>query len=233
MHAVPNNLKKKGYICEISVVDRCLLFPCLNSGTCTSIGCQRKCQCMGGYMGENCENNVCDSSPCTNGGTCELSTKEPYYTCVCQPEYRGTQCKNIRLFHDTTNNCKYHVNLYDKKSFVETNLTCSSLGGAIAMMKTTEIQDLVESQIIKQYGATGEALEFWIGGFKVSNSWIWVDGTDVPTTGKDSKWPTNHHTSTGSMILSPHGSDRENMMWFAKPNYRKRGYIGEISEYQV
>nr|XP_039260533.1 uncharacterized protein LOC120336824 [Styela clava] len=96
------------------------------------------------------------------------------------------------------------------------------------MVKTSEIQDLVESQVINQYGARGGDLGFRIGGYKANKRWIWIDGTDVPT-GKDSKWSTNYQTSSGSMILSSYRSGRSNMTWFTKPNYERRCYICEIS----
>nr|XP_039259977.1 fibropellin-1-like [Styela clava] len=177
-------------------------------------------------------NNTCDSSPCKNGGTCELSTKGPYYTCVCQPEYQGTQCEKIRFINSTTNNCKYHVNHRVKKTFTGTKSICSSLGGAIAMMKTARIQDLVESQAIKQYAATREFFEFWIGGHKIDNRWIWVDGTDVPMTGEDSKWAKgSHHTSRHNrgMILSSYAHSWTAMAWFAKVKNMQKGYVCEIS----
>nr|XP_039259527.1 fibropellin-1-like [Styela clava] len=176
--------------------------------------------------------DACDSSPCKHGGTCELSTKEPYYTCVCHQEYQGTQCEERKFINSITNNCKYHVNHRDKKTFAETNSTCSSLGGAIAMMKTARIQDLVESQVIKQYGGSGYPIGFWIGGYKDNNRWIWVDDTDVPMTGGFQKWSVeSDHTSITkrSMILSSFYRSRTNMGWFARKNSGKNGYICEIS----
>ncbi|XP_077965951.1 fibropellin-3-like isoform X1 [Styela clava] len=173
-------------------------------------------------------NNTCDSSPCQNWGTCQNTNEEPYYTCACRQEYQGTQCEERRFINSTANNCKYHVNHGEAKSFNQSESICSSLGGTIAMMKTSEIQDLVESQVINQYGARGVVLEFRIGGYKSNKRWIWIDGTDVPT-GKDSKWSTNYQTASGSMILSSHRRGRSNMAWFTKPNYERRGYICEIS----
>nr|XP_039259540.1 protein serrate-like [Styela clava] len=116
----------------------------------------------------------CDSMPCMNGGSCVYSVTVPYYNCTCQPAYIGNNCGERRFINNTANNCQYHVNRYDIKSFAEANLTCSSLGGALAMMKTTEIQDWVESQIITQYEATGPTILFWIGGYIVNDSWIWL-----------------------------------------------------------
>ncbi|XP_077965975.1 uncharacterized protein LOC120336006 isoform X2 [Styela clava] len=174
----------------------------------------------------------CDSSPCTSRGNCTYSLESPYYKCTCQSAYTGTSCEKRRFIINTAKNCKYHINLYDKKSFADANSTCKELGGAVAMMKTTEIQALAESQIITQYGATGPTILFWIGGYKVNTSWIWVDGTVVPTTGEDSKWSSwfDNTTKQGEMVLSSHPDrSRNSMRWFATENNAQQGYICEIA----
>nr|XP_039259555.1 uncharacterized protein LOC120336013 [Styela clava] len=173
----------------------------------------------------------CDSSPCTRNETCTYSITTPHYKCTCLPAYTGSSCEERRFITNTGKNCKYHVNLHDKKTFTSANSTCSALGGEVAMMKTTEIQDLVESQIISQYGANGTTLQFWIGGYKINNSWLWIDGTSVPTTGQNSKWPRwvkDPSDKTGNMILSSYrDGHRNNMRWYT--NKDQNGYICEIS----
>nr|XP_039260329.1 uncharacterized protein LOC120336665 [Styela clava] len=49
--------RNQGYICEVPTVDMCSPSPCLNWGTCSSIGCQRSCKCLDGFTGNFCETN--------------------------------------------------------------------------------------------------------------------------------------------------------------------------------
>ncbi|XP_063987386.1 protocadherin-like wing polarity protein stan [Diachasmimorpha longicaudata] len=62
------------------------------------------CECPRGFTGSkeaylcDMEVNLCYSNPCTNGGTCQR--KESGYTCVCGPNYTGTNCE-VSLSSDT------------------------------------------------------------------------------------------------------------------------------------
>ncbi|XP_077966129.1 uncharacterized protein LOC120335603 [Styela clava] len=176
------------------------------------------------------ETDECDLLPCKTREKCTYSLTAPYYNCTCRAAYIGTSCEERRFIINTAENCKYHINLHDEKSFADANSTCKELGGAVAMMKTTEIQNLVESQIIAQYGANGTTLEFWIGGYKVNNSWIWDDGTAVSIIEKNSKWQGTLDGKTGNMFLSSYlNKQRNRMHWFATGKNTKIGYICEVA----
>ncbi|XP_070555542.1 delta-like protein A [Ptychodera flava] len=54
------------------------------------------CECNDGWTGQNCSQKVtvCNSMPCMNGGTCEVSISENItYYCVCPEEYTGKHCQ--------------------------------------------------------------------------------------------------------------------------------------------
>ncbi|XP_077975295.1 uncharacterized protein LOC120335997 [Styela clava] len=167
--------------------------------------------------------DVCDISPCKNGATCQYSTAEPYYNCTCQTEYNGTICEDLKYKFD--GNCKYHVNFYKKKTFGESNTTCNSLGGTVAMMKTDAIQDFVESQIIDQYGEGGGTISFWIGAYKPNTDWLWFDGTPI-TNGK---WAwTAVSRGNGYLLMSSYTTTRDNMRWINNDGSRDQGYVCEV-----
>nr|XP_039259553.1 receptor-type tyrosine-protein phosphatase delta-like [Styela clava] len=169
--------------------------------------------------------DACDLSPCQNGATCQYSTVEPYYNCTCRPEYNENTCEELK--YTLNGNCKYHVNLFKRKTFSESNATCHSLGGTIAMMKTDAIQDFVESQIINQYGEGG-TIEFWIGAYKPNTNWLWVDGTPI-TNGKG-KWAwTVTKQGNGSLFMSSYMTTRDKMKWFNDDGSSNRGYVCEVS----
>nr|XP_039259559.1 uncharacterized protein LOC120336018 [Styela clava] len=49
------NDDKRGFICELPVIDPCHSTPCKNGGSCRStIGCQMECSCDNGYSGTYC-----------------------------------------------------------------------------------------------------------------------------------------------------------------------------------
>ncbi|XP_077966098.1 uncharacterized protein LOC144419858 isoform X2 [Styela clava] len=176
----------------------------------------------------------CDSKPCMDRENCKFTLKAPYYKCSCQPAYTGSNCEGRRFINNTANTCKYHVNLHDEKAFADSNSTCRELGGEVAMMKTTIIQDLVGSQIISQYGTNGTTIEFWIGGYKVNDSWIWVDGTAVSISEENSKLPGALDGKTRIMFLSSYlNGERNSMRWFATDKNVKIGYICEIAVIDV
>ena len=56
------------------------------------------CQCISGYEGTLCNNNIddCNPYPCQNNGTCiDLINS---YICACMDGYNGTNCeKNFDL----------------------------------------------------------------------------------------------------------------------------------------
>jgi len=80
---------------------------CLNSQTLVSNGLGGsvwyKCRCINGFTGQNCSISPCASAPCSNGGSCSLTTTKPYYyTCSCVNGYSGRTCSSPPC---TTNPC--------------------------------------------------------------------------------------------------------------------------------
>ena len=90
------------------------------------------------------------------------------------------------------------------------------------MMKSQEIQDFVEEQMIKQYGVHGHK-EFWFGGHKERGVWYWEDGTIISP---DLKWANGNGQRA---ILSSWRSKLLNeTLWFSRAVKKHvTGYICE------
>ncbi|XP_071521297.1 uncharacterized protein [Panulirus ornatus] len=78
-------------------MNACTANPCLNSGLCVDIqeghdGDTFQCLCLYGYKGRYCEEqtNLCESVPCSNGGTC--TGNHSSYSCLCPIGWAGPQC---------------------------------------------------------------------------------------------------------------------------------------------
>nr|XP_054773221.1 IgGFc-binding protein-like [Lytechinus pictus] len=72
----------------------CAEDPCMNGGTCVGLSTAvYKCNCIAGYVGENCEVDVneCFSDPCLNGGTC--NDLVDMYQCECVIGFAGVNCE--------------------------------------------------------------------------------------------------------------------------------------------
>lgn len=83
---------------------------CLNGGRCNvefpgnsfisrTTNPRFRCDCRIGFSASLCEiplPNVCDRTPCQNGGTCNLLSLTNY-TCNCREGYRGVVCDQVRL----------------------------------------------------------------------------------------------------------------------------------------
>ena len=63
--------------------------PCQNNGTCVDGINSYKCNCLNGFKGGNCEENIneCQSAPCLNGAQCIDGIAN--YTCNCSVGYTG------------------------------------------------------------------------------------------------------------------------------------------------
>ena len=59
--------------------------PCEHGGSCVNTPGSFKCDCMPGFEGERCDQDIkeCASNPCRNDATC--LDHRGYYECVCMP----------------------------------------------------------------------------------------------------------------------------------------------------
>jgi cysteine-rich repeat protein len=91
----------------ISDINECLANPCQNGGTCTNTPGSYTCDCLPGFDGVNCENNIdeCSPNPCQNGGTCTDGIDS--FTCTCPPGFTGTLCETPTVLPPTANDDFY------------------------------------------------------------------------------------------------------------------------------
>lgn len=78
---------------RVSEVSPCDSSPCPNNMTCVRDGANYTCQCMAGFTGLNCENDIneCAGDPCENDGTCNDIINGYYCTCV--NGFTGLSCE--------------------------------------------------------------------------------------------------------------------------------------------
>ena len=71
----------------------CANGPANSEPTCGAGQCGFSCDA--GYSGANCDQTVCSTTPgiCANGGTCQFSSTDPFYSCSCPPGSSGTNCE--------------------------------------------------------------------------------------------------------------------------------------------
>nr|XP_034311989.1 fibropellin-1-like isoform X4 [Crassostrea gigas] len=79
---------------NITDTDDCRAEPCQNNGTCTDLFNDYQCDCVAGFNGTNCENNIdeCSQGPCQNNGTCTDLVND--YHCGCVAGFNETNCEN-------------------------------------------------------------------------------------------------------------------------------------------
>ncbi|CAH2104876.1 unnamed protein product [Euphydryas editha] len=75
----------------------CLSSPCLNGGTCSDRGDSFACACANGWMGNYCNQSVCDHNPCQSGGSC-IRHPGSGFLCVCPFGKHGIFCEyNVEI----------------------------------------------------------------------------------------------------------------------------------------
>lgn len=68
--------------------------PCHNGGSCTDGINTAFCDCLPGFQGAFCEEDIneCASNPCRNGANCTDCVDS--YTCTCPAGFNGIHCEN-------------------------------------------------------------------------------------------------------------------------------------------
>lgn len=68
--------------------------PCHNGGSCTDGVNAAFCDCLPGFQGAFCEEDIneCASNPCRHGANCTDCVAS--YTCTCPPGFSGIHCEN-------------------------------------------------------------------------------------------------------------------------------------------
>ncbi|PIO69140.1 EGF-like domain protein [Teladorsagia circumcincta] len=90
---------------SVWTVGPCANFACLNNGTCVvAQEGTAACLCPDGFIGGNCEIDVCSTVPCQNGGHCKADGGEG--RCVCPPEFTGILCESLERKDRDYNECK-------------------------------------------------------------------------------------------------------------------------------
>jgi hypothetical protein len=76
-------------------VDDCASAPCQNGSECLDGIDMYTCECLLGFAGRHCEENLddCEPNPCKNGGTCEDGVAD--YTCECGDGFSGDTCAGV------------------------------------------------------------------------------------------------------------------------------------------
>ncbi|XP_078603491.1 uncharacterized protein LOC144877475 isoform X1 [Branchiostoma floridae x Branchiostoma japonicum] len=74
-------------------IDECLSSPCRNNATCTNLENSYSCECVPGFTGNDCDEeiNECQSDPCQNGGYCSDDVND--YNCTCLDGWTGEICE--------------------------------------------------------------------------------------------------------------------------------------------
>ncbi|XP_070532565.1 protein crumbs-like isoform X2 [Ptychodera flava] len=83
----------EGVHCETDINECERYQPCKNGAPCFNTYGDYSCQCMSGFDGKNCDQELdpCVSSPCANGAICSASGD--FYVCDCAPGFTGVNCQ--------------------------------------------------------------------------------------------------------------------------------------------
>ena len=87
------SLACKAKITLIAAPDDCEDAECANNSTCIDGVNKYRCDCLPGFSGDQCQNNIneCDSQPCENG-QCKDGIND--FSCSCYQGYTGKTCRN-------------------------------------------------------------------------------------------------------------------------------------------
>ncbi|CAG5056620.1 unnamed protein product [Parnassius apollo] len=85
-----------GEVSECSSLS-CLSGPCLNGGTCNDHGDGYTCSCANGWMGDHCNQSICEHNPCQAGGSC-VRYPGSGFLCLCPYGKHGIFCEyNVEI----------------------------------------------------------------------------------------------------------------------------------------
>ncbi|CAH1772854.1 unnamed protein product, partial [Owenia fusiformis] len=77
-------------------IDECANAPCGNGSTCIDDINDYTCECLEGFTGKNCDEqievDIC-AARCLNGGTCTITDSGDGFECTCTPGFTGTTCE--------------------------------------------------------------------------------------------------------------------------------------------
>ncbi|XP_077966187.1 uncharacterized protein LOC120340754 isoform X2 [Styela clava] len=133
-----------GKDCEIKIekpepkAEPCESNPCQNEATCTNDGDNYRCQCVEGWEGTNCEQDIdeCSSNPCQNGGSCENLLNK--FKCNCLGGWEGDTCdKKIDVNECESDPCLNGGSCVDG----EDKFTCQCTAGWTGVTCDTDIDD--------------------------------------------------------------------------------------------
>ncbi|XP_033101698.1 uncharacterized protein LOC117104902 [Anneissia japonica] len=73
--------------------EHCNSSPCENEGLCVELEKGYECECIPGYQGKHCEEDIneCSALPCLNGGTCHEGVGT--FSCSCLQGFTGNTCE--------------------------------------------------------------------------------------------------------------------------------------------
>nr|AHY88472.1 fmi [Terebratalia transversa] len=76
-----------------NIGDPCSQNSCPSFSLCESVWDMYKCNCLQGYLGNNCKSVCAEYNPCQHSSRCTTSTSEPGYSCTCNTLSSGQYCE--------------------------------------------------------------------------------------------------------------------------------------------